>query len=721
MTKDEKLLTEAKERFKLSQDAESDNRNAWLEDVKFAKLGEQWPDKVKRQRELDGRPCLTVNKLPTFLRQVINDARQNTPQIKVHPVEGGDEDTAEILDGIIKNIEYISNADVAYDTALEQAVTGGFGYFRIDVDYAAEDSWDYDIKIERIVNPMTIYGDPNSTCADASDWRFAFITELVPKEEFESRWKTDEKVDWDTYGDGKDLEWFSEDTVRVAEYWKREEVDKAIAKLSNGQVIDKEQYDANVELFTLAGITVVKERTAKAPKVTQYIITGSEILETNEWAGKYIPIVPVYGDETFIEGKRIFKSLHRDAQDAQREYNYWRTTATELVALAPRVPFIGPKGAFNSDSERWATANTSSHPYLEYDGGVAPQRQPLDMGGAASSLQQALNASDDMKSIMGIFDASLGARSNETSGKAILARQREGDVSTFNFIDNLTRAIRYAGLVIVDLIPKIYDQERMVRVIGEDGTNKNVKVNGEFEENGKIKIFDLTTGKYDVTVKAGPSFTTRREEAANQMIELLRAFPQAAPVVGDLFAQSLDWPMAQQIADRLKMLLPPQIQKAEANKEIPPEAQAVIASMDQQMQQMQMQIKQGMDLLNKIGQENQQLKLANANKQAEIAARLEESRLDAATKLELAEKTGAQDQQEIILKAFMDALTKQQEEFQSYVGQQLQSIPQTDVSGEIQKALSMIQPQQSSVKKKKAIAMKQEDGSWLMDAIEVEE
>lgn len=674
MTKDEKLLTEAKDRFKLAQDAETDNRNAWLEDVKFAKLGEQWPDKVKRQREIDGRPCLTVNKLPAFLRQVINDARQNTPQIKSHPVEGGDSETAEILDGLIRNIEYTSNADVAYDTALEHAVCGGFGYFRVNIDYTDEDSWDYDIKIERIVNPLTVYGDPNSTAADASDWRFAFITELVPKDEFESKWKSGEKVDWESYGDGKEIEWKQDETVRVAEYWKREQVEKEIVKLSNGQVMDKKQYDENGELFQMAGIEIVSQRTTKYYKVTQYIITGAEILETNEWAGKYIPIVPVYGDETFIEGKRIFKSLHRDAQDAQREYNYWRTTATELVALAPRVPFVGPKGAFNSDAERWATANTVSHPYLEYDGATPPQRQPLDMGGAASSLQQALNASDDMKSIMGIFDASLGARSNETSGKAILARQREGDVSTYNFIDNLTRAIRYAGLVIVDMIPKIYDKERIIRVIGQDDSNKSVTINAPYEEEGVEKLYDLTAGKYDITVKAGPSFTTQREEAANQMVELLRAFPAAAPVIGDLLAKNLDWPGAEQIADRLKLMLPPQIQKAESQKGIPPEAQALIAGMDQQMQVMKQQMQQGMQMLNQLGQENQKLKLENANKTKEIEAGLEKAHLEAATKLQLAETTGQQDQQEIILKAFMDALAKQAEDMRAYMGQQLSAI-----------------------------------------------
>ncbi len=675
--KDSDLLIEAKKRFKLAKEAEEENRQSWIDDVKFAKLGEQWPDNVKRQRERESRPCLTINKVPAFLRQVINDARQNTPQIKFHPVEGGDQDTAKILDGLTKNIEYISNADAAYDTALEHAVTGGFGYFRVGIEHAYDDAWDYDIKIERVTNPLTVYGCPYSQSVDASDWKFAFVTELVEKDEFATRWKNGDPVDWEGYSDGSDLEWFQDETIRVAEYWKREESDRIILKLSNGQVMDKAQYKENEELFMLAGVVPVGERKTKSYKVTQYIITGSEVLETNDWAGKYIPIVPVYGDETWIEGKRILKSLHKDAQDAQRRYNYWVTTQTELIALAPRVPFIGPKGAFNTDSDRWATANSVSHAYLEYDGGVAPQRQPLDLAGSASAMQQALTASDDMKAIMGIYDASLGARSNETSGKAILARQREGDISTFNFIDNLTRAIRYTGLVIGDLIPKVYDKERMIRVIGEDGTNKEVKINAEFDEDGTLKLYDLTSGKYDVTVKAGPSYTTQREEAANQMVEMIRAFPQAAPVIGDLLAKNLDWPGSEQIAERLKLLLPPQIQQAEAKKGIPPEAQALISGMDQQMQAMKAQMQQGMQMLNELGQENAKLKLENANKQREVDARLEEARIKAKTELELADKNNTSDQREIILKSFMDAMAAQAQEMRSYIGEQMNAIRAT--------------------------------------------
>ncbi len=665
--KDEDILNEAKERFKQCQDAESDNRQNYEDDTRFARLGEQWPDSVKKLREQEGRPCLTINRMPAFLRQVINDARINTPSIKAHPVDSSDDiETAEVINGLFRNIEVSSNADVAYDTALECAVTGGFGYFRVDIDYATDDTFDQDIMIERIVNPLTVYADPASTAADASDWRFAFITEMIPKSDFERRWKDADAVDWEAYD--QDPDWITEDSVRVAEYWVREEVEKTICLMSNGAVISEEDEQKNAELFAMAGITCVKQRKTKSHKVTHRIITACEILEETEWAGRYIPIIPVYGDEVFIDGKRHFLSLIRFAKDAQRQYNYWRTTSTELVALSPKAPFIGPKGSFDTDAEKWATANVKSHAYIEYDGPVPPQRQGFS-GPPAGAIQEALSASDDMKSIMGIYDASLGARSNETSGKAILARQREGDVGTFNFIDNLSRALRYAGRVIIDLMPHVYNSERVIRVLGEDDSNKAVKINAEYDDNGVIKLHDLTTGKYDVTVETGPSFTTQRAEAATQMMELLRVFPQAAPIVGDIVAKNLDWPGADKIAERLKIMLPPQIQKAESQQGIPPEAQAILASMDAQMQQMQQQMQQGVQLIQTIKGENESLKMQLQNKQAEIMASVEQARLDAETKLQLASMNNNADQQEIVLKAYLERMSQAAEQMRQLVSQ----------------------------------------------------
>jgi hypothetical protein len=636
---DKDTIKDALEAFKQTEDAEADNRKQWLDDMKFARLGEHWPDAVKRQRERDGRPCLTINRMPAMLRSVLNDARQNKPSIKVHPVNSGAKrETAEILNGLIRNIEYTSCADIAYDTALDHAVTGGFGYFRINTEYACDDEFDQDIVIERITNPLTVYGDENSTAADSSDWNKAFITELYTESEFEKRWKGAEKSSWRTdYLDMPDG-WRDGDSVRVAEYWTREEVPATLLKLTDGMVLYEPEYMRIKDILDAQGIFVESTRQTKTYKVLQRIISGAEVLEENDWAGKYIPIVPVYGDEVCIEGKRHWISLVRWAKDPQQMFNYWRTASTELVALAPKTPFIGPKGAFNTDQSKWATANVISHPYIEYDGGVAPQRQPF-AGPPAGALQEALNASDDIKTVMGIYDAALGARSNETSGRAILQRQKESDTATFNYIDNLSRAIKHAGRVMVDLIPKVYSAPRIVRVIYEDGTNEAVPINKPFipdqaknpesraYEAGKnqeaveglTKIYDVTTGKYDVTCEVGPSFSTKREEAANQMIELGRMFPPMMQVAGDLLVKNLDWPGADDIADRLKMMLPPQLQGQS------PQVQQI----QQQMQQMDQMAKQAVgQLQQQLQQLNQQLEIEkNKDQKAFLDAQIERKKL----------------------------------------------------------------------------------------------
>lgn len=569
------VLKDAEEAFKAAVDAESENRAAALADVRFARLGEQWPDKVRQERERDGRPCLTINRLPAFCRQVVNDARQNRPQIVVSGVDSqADPKTAEILSGVIRHIERNSDADVAYDTAIEWAVYGGFGYWTVEADYASDDGFEQELFLRRAANPFAIYGDPDSEAADSSDWTRAFHVSTITEDAFRESYGKREMQSWGNAALGDDEA--EQGHVRIAKYWQVTREPKTLVLLSNGAVVSEDELTADrLAMMQAMGIAPT-ERTRKVQqsKVRYHILSGAEELDSGEWKGRYIPIVPVYGDEVNIEGKRHLRSLIRDAIDPARMFNYWRTVSTELVALAPRAPYIGPKGSFITDKKKWETANTQNWPYIEYDfvtNQPPPQRQPFT-GPPAGALQEALNASDDMKSIMGIYDASLGARSNETSGRAIMARQREGDVSTFHFVDNLSRAIRHTGRILLDLIPKYYDTERVIRIIGKDETPQQVTINTEAEnpQTGEVeRIFDLSVGRYDVAVKAGPSFTTQREEAAAQMTELVRAFPDAAPVIGDLIAKNLDWPGADEIAERLKMLqqnMQPQAPSEDPNK-----------------------------------------------------------------------------------------------------------------------------------------------------------
>lgn len=647
------------EAFKRVSDAESEQRREALEMLKFVKLGEQWPSDVKAQRDLEGRPCLVVNRLPAFGKQVTNDARQNRPMIKCHPVgDKADRETAEILNGLIRNIEYTSNADVAYDTALDFSVNAGIGYCTVNIDYACDDSFDKDIKIDRVVNPFSIYGDPNSKAADSSDWNSAFIIQKMTVSEFEHKWPDAQSKGFDV-NDNNSI-WYEDDKIQVAEAWDRKKVPGMLIKLSDGSVMMEPEFLKLKDILEIQGVSIVGTRETQVYKVSQRIITGHEVLERNPWPGRFIPIVPCYGDEVNVDGKRSFQSLFHFAKDAQRNYNYHRSMITELGALAPKTPFIGPVAAFETDIDKWTTANSKAHAFIGFDGPQAPQRQPF-AGPPAGVMQEALAASDDMKTIMGLYDASLGARSNETSGKAILARQREGDVSTFNFIDNQARMIRHLGLILVDLIPKVYDVPRIVRVIKEDGTNYSVPVNQPVqviqkppvpgqsstpeyrpvgpneapqgamppqvspeqhdELAGVIKTFDLAAGKYDVTCESGPSFTTRREESATQMMQFVQAFPAVAPVIGDLIAKSLDWPGSDEIAKRLQGMLPPGAQTGAKPQQLVQAEQAI--------EQLKGQLQQAGQQMQQVGQQLQDKQLESQLKQGELELKSQEMELKA--------------------------------------------------------------------------------------------
>ena len=638
---DDDFLADVRKKFERATDVAADNIEAWRDDVRFAKLLEQWPEEVKRQRELDGRPCLVIPRLQAFIRQVVNEARQNRPAITVVPADSGaDPETAEIMSGLIRNIEISSDADVAYDTAADGAVSGGFGYFRINTAYTSDDTFDQDIVIERIADPLTVLGDPDGDSVDGSDWNCCFISKAMLKDDFEAQYKGAEAVDWDDLGYSKlDAPWYDDDHVLVAEYWHREDVESQIVAMSDGSVLKAD--DPTIEFLAQLGITPVGEpRTVKSKKVTQYILSGAEVLETVEWPGKFIPIVPVYGDEVICEGKRTYKSLIRDAKDAQREHNYWRSMAAETIALAPKVPFIGPEGAFDTDVEKWSTANDSSHAFITYKGQIPPQRQGY-AGPSAGELQQAIAAIDDMKAIMGIYDASLGQRSNETSGVAIRQRQRQGDVATYHFLDNLSRSIRQAGRILIDLIPKVYNTARVVRTLGEDMEPKNAQIGGEQEQGQEApqqegqeiqRIYDLTAGKYDLVVKAGPAFGTQREAAREELVEVIRAFPQAAPVLGPMYLRNSDWPGADDAADKLEAMANPPQQEG-----LPPELQ-------QQMGQMQQAMQAGQARLQELEQENAVLKQQYALKDKELNIKAQEANTKA---------------QEVKVKE-LDVLTRQQ-------------------------------------------------------------
>lgn len=508
------ILDEIKKRFKMCNSAEGDNRSEALDDLEFLK-GNQWPEKQRRQRESEGRPCLTINKLPTFLQQVTNDQRQNQASIKVSPVsESASSDTAQIIQGMIRHIEYASAASTAYDTAVNSAAAIGFGYFRLVTEYEDEDSFDQVIRFKRVRNSFTVSMDPASTEPDGSDQQFCIISEKMTKAEFKARYPkaeiTIQGFDNRSVGTGDNQEWIWEDMVRVAEYYRVEFDTATLYQLMDGTTT----WDKPVEEAQIRG-----ERESVKRKIMWYKVTPLEVLEEVEVLCKWIPVFPVYGSEIDIDGKIYRSGLIRNAKDPAMMYNFWMTSATEEVSLRPKTPYIGAEGTFEGHESKWRQANNRSYPYLEYkptsvDGQLVPppSRQPM-VDVPVGVLAMAAHAADNVKQTTGLFDSSLGASGNATSGKQELAQQKQGNVANFHYTDNLNITLRHAGKCLIDMIPNYYDAQRIVQTRGEDGTSEHAEIN-KWDEVAQQYINDVTIGKYDVAVSVGPSYATMRAEAA---------------------------------------------------------------------------------------------------------------------------------------------------------------------------------------------------------------
>lgn len=613
-------LHEVRERYKLSEEYWADDRKSALDDIKF-RNGEQWPKEVADQRTKDKRPCLTVDKLNQYVRQIVNDGRQNRPAIKVSPVDGGaDIATAEILAGIVKHIESRSNADAAYDTALDSSATGGFGYFTVGTEYTGEESFDQDIKIKRKRNPLSVLIDPNSTEADASDMKWAFEIEDFDKDVFEEKFPGKIPENWEAL---ECADWYGE-KVRVVRYWEVKEEERTLYLMTDNTVISMARYtelkDAGVEIDLL----VKDKRNIPIRKVFHSLCSGKEYLEEPvEWLGKYIPICVVWGNEIDIEGKVTHSGIIRPAKDAQRLYNYSRSAFAERVALTPKAPWLAAEGQTEDYEDEWNTANTVNHSVLRY--------KPISLNGQPVNPPSRINPSDvpmgfqqdmqisehDIQGAIGMYAASLGAPSNERSGKAIMARQREGDTGTFHYHDNLNRAIRHCGRIIVDLIPKIYDSNRVVRIMGYDGTTSEASINPTIptasQKQGLQMMYNLSVGTYDVTITSGPSYNTLRQEATESMVTMIQAHPELMNVIGDLMVKNMDWPGAEEISKRLHMVLPPPIleaeQKASMDK-MPPEMQQAVEQFDAAIKQKDESINAAADEIERLRQDNQKLIVA---------------------------------------------------------------------------------------------------------------
>lgn len=608
------------------------NTEQAYEDLRFL-AGDQWPAHAKLQRERQKRPILTVNRLPQFVHQVTGDIRMSKPAIKVVSIDNkAKPEIAEVLSGMIRYVENRSEAKYAYDKGADSQVAAGIGHWRIAHEYADETTLNQELRIRTIDDGVGVIWDPDASLPTREDAMWCLVPVDMTQWQFKKKYPDKSMADINSIDKRFRSFWYGTDVIRVGEFWEKREIKRTVAAFEDGTVKD----------LTEAGEEEVKKAKAQGARVEQrpgyeiwrsLITAGGVLEEPTKWPGRLIPIIPALGEEVRIGREIVRHGIVRHAKDSQRMYNFSRSAQTEVFALQPKSPFVGTKKNFQEDEAKWETANQENWPYLEYtpdplNGGAAPQRQPPPV--ASQALSEAVRLADnDMKAVTGIYDASLGARSNETSGVAIRARQQEGDVGTIVYIENFAMAIRHTGRVLIDLIPHIYDTERMIHVLGEDGKMDLVWINkstgvpklapeealggiplfdeaGETEadetrEHGDLNRFeglkendptgtqpgkgqdrddddnvlnDVTIGAYAVTIEQGPSYSTKRAEARAGMIQLLQSAPNVAPLILDLVARAQDWPMADHIAERIETTLPPEIrQQIEKNKTAPGEMQ----------------------------------------------------------------------------------------------------------------------------------------------------
>ena len=595
MSNDQRIQ-DAQKFLRFANDADSYNRQEALDDLKFSS-GDQWPVEVQNSRNLEARPCLTINKLDGFIRQVCNQQRQARPRMKAHSMNSAaNAKVADILTGIFKHIEVNSDADAAYDTAFEFAVRMGWGYWRVVTDYVREDSFDQEIYIKPIVNPFTVYFDPNSQMPDGSDAETCLITEVMSKKDFRAQYpNADDGGNFNNRGTGDaDADWIMKEDIRIAEWWYTERKKTKLLLLSDGTQVFKEDAPSD-ELMATAGVFVVSERDTIRKLIKWCKLTGMEVLEESTWAGKYIPIVPVYGQQITIDDKRKKYGLVRMAKDPQRMYNYWRTALTESVALAPKAKWLLAEGQDEGHENEWAQANIKAAPVLRYkqkdiEGQPAPVPTRLQPEAPPAGIVEATSAiNNDLQTVVGIFDANQFAQGNQ-SGKAIRGQQMQIDMTNYHYFDNLTRSLKQTGRIILDLIPKIYDKERVMRIIGYDNRPEMVTINQrQVDESGVEKIInDVTVGEYDIYMDTGPGYQSKRQEAVESMVPLLQANPELFQAAGDLVFRNMDFPGADVIADRLAAMNP--MAKIDEKSDIPPQAQMQLMISQKTIADLQQQI-----------------------------------------------------------------------------------------------------------------------------------
>ena len=552
--KQQKDMQKIRERLDDALEADEENRDKALDDLEFI-AGYQWPDDIRRAREADGKPCLTINRMPQFVRQITGDIRQSNPAIDVYPGDGdASEEMAEVIGGVVRSLEYRSDASSVYERAAESAASCGIGHFRVTYEAGPQGN---EIVIKGIPNPFAVVWDPLSKDPTRKDARYCFVMQEMQRDEFKAKYPGKDPLDVNEGSINQSYRhWFTSDTVTVAEYWRKDGDKVYFCKVSGAEKLSKEV----------------------------------------EWPGKHIPVLAVCGEEIHLGNRTYRSSAIRHAKDSQRLYNFWRSAQAEIVGLQSKAPFLVTAKQIKGHEGMWNTSHLTSRPYLLYniDGEAGRPERQMPPTPSQGAMQEVMIAADEMKSTTGIYDAALGNQSNEKSGVAIRQRQMESDISTSIYIDNLSKSIAQCGRVILDLIKSVYDTTRTIQTMAVDGSTKMVDINVPMmTPMGPVYVNDPSFGQYDVRVKTGPSYSTQKQESVESMMQFVQAFPAAAQVAGDLIARNMDWPGAEDLADRLAKMLPPGM--AESEEQLTPEQmqmQQQQAQMAEMMQQMQMMMQQ---------------------------------------------------------------------------------------------------------------------------------
>ena len=625
--KNDDIIANARKRLEAAYENESQNRLEALDDLNCITGKGLWTEEAKAEREAEGKPCLNLNSLPQYVRQVTGQIRDLNPAIKV--VAGDSAATkegAEVVEGLIRHIESKSNAVSIYEATGEAAAMGGFGAFRVMTEYADDVSFNQEILIQRIHNPFAVYFDPDAKEPTRADADWCIITERMQKEVFETEYKDKPLNEVEHQSEPGWLHWSSGETVTVAEYFWKEYDESTIWELPSGQIVE------NVP----EGLKASRSRKVRKPRVMWAKVSGTDVLEgPTEFPSKFIPVIAVTGEEIHIGEDRYISSVIRHSKDAMRLVNYDRSAHAELVALQPKAPYMVTGKQVAGYEKFWNEANSKNRPYLPYNAdpnAPPPMRVPPPIS-SQGLMQETQLAYEDLKRTTGIYDAGLGAKSNETSGVAINARKQESQNSTSIYADNTVKAVEQCGRILVDMIPRVYDAKRTIVILGEDDQQTVLTVNDMLEgADGAIPLNDLTIGKYAVKIGVGPNYSTKRQESAEGMMAFVQAVPAAAAVTGDLIAKSQDWPDAERFAERLKKMLPPGVD--DEGDDATPEQQQARQAQQQQAQQEQQRQQQVMMQAGQTKLREEAAKAAKAEADAEKAqfeARLKELELGVAS------------------------------------------------------------------------------------------